>query len=193
MRHALSVLWVALILAGCDSDITTGPPPRPRNTNVQASGPLAEDDAGIPVLSLRDDDFVETDSNRDPFRSFAASFRAQTPDSPQRTVKMPNTAIDEMRLIAVVAGVANPRAMLLDATGVGVVVERGDYVGRPEVVQLSGDEGMGITLNWRVDRIRSSEHNSEIVFTREDPTGPDHPPLTRVLTVHDPDESSGAH
>lgn len=186
MSRFAVTLVLALGLLGCDSDITTGPPPRPQNTPADEPMDDTVPDAGIPVLAFREDDFVEGDANRDPFRGFAASFRQHAPDAPQRTVKMGNTAVDEMRLIAIVTGVANPRAMLLDATGVGVVVERGDYVGRPEVVQMSGDEGLGVTLNWRIDRIRSNE----VVFTREDPTGPDHPPLTRVLVLHTPEEQA---
>lgn len=72
--------------------------------------------------------------------------------------------------------------MLVDPLGVGHVVERGDYIGRPEVVQAgTGAEGMPVTLNWRVDRIRPNE----VVLTREDPTAPDRTPLARVIPLHD--------
>ena len=56
--------------------------------------------------------------------------------------------------------------MLVDPAGVGHVVERGDYLGRPKVIQATGSVSM--TLNWRVDRIRENE----VVLTQQDPTDP---------------------
>jgi len=129
-----------------------------------------------------DDDFSELDiQNRDPFRSFARAFKAQAAAPAQRRVLLPSTSLDEMQLIAIVTGIATPRAMLTDTAKVGHVIRRGDYIGRPEVVQTGGSEGMPVTLNWRVDRIRPGS----VVLTREDPTSPDKPPLTRVMPLHE--------
>ena len=129
-----------------------------------------------------DDDFAELDiQNRDPFRSFARAFKAQAASPAQRRVLLPSTSLDEMKLIAIVTGIATPRAMLTDTAQVGHVIRRGDYIGRPEVVQTGGSEGMPVTLNWRVDRIRPGS----VVLTREDPSSPDKPPLTRVMPLHE--------
>jgi type IV pilus assembly protein PilP len=134
-----------------------------------------------------DDDFSELDiQNRDPFRSFARAFKAQAAAPAQRRVLLPSTSLDEMKLIAIVTGIATPRAMLTDTAQVGHVIRRGDYIGRPEVVQTGGSEGMPVTLNWRVDRIRPGS----VVLTREDPTSPDKPPLTRVMPLHEGGEAS---
>jgi type IV pilus assembly protein PilP len=136
-------------------------------------------------LDFTDDDFVEVDiENRDPFRSFAETFKVEAPKVVQRRVLMPDTSVERMRLNAIISGVAQPRAMLVDPAGVGHVVKRGDYVGRPEVIQAGGAEGMPVTLNWRVDRIRPDE----VVLAREDPTAPNKPPLTRVLPLYADDE-----
>ena len=133
-----------------------------------------------------DDDFSELDiQNRDPFRSFARAFKAQAAAPAQRRVLLPSTSLDEMNLIAIVTGIATPRAMLTDTAQVGHVIRRGDYIGRPEVVQTGGSEGMPVTLNWRVDRIRPGS----VVLTREDPTSPDKPPLTRVMPLHEGGEA----
>ena len=188
MRLFLVISLAMLGVVACEPDINTGPVHIPPPTPPSDSSSPEEPDAGVLTLNLTDDNFVEGEMNRDPFRSFASAFHLNAPDQPQRTVKLSNTVVDEMRLIAILTGVANPRAMILDASGVGVVVERGDYIGRPEVVQLTGDEGLGVTLNWRIDRIR----RNEVVLTREDPTGPDHPPLTRVLSLHSADELAAA-
>jgi type IV pilus assembly protein PilP len=146
-------------------------------------GALATDSA--PTV-FTDDDFSELDiQNRDPFRSFARAFKAQAAAPAQRRVLLPSTSLDEMNLIAIVTGIATPRAMLTDTAKVGHVIRRGDYIGRPEVVQTGGSEGMPVTLNWRVDRIRPGS----VVLTREDPTSPDKPPLTRVMPLHEGGEA----
>jgi type IV pilus assembly protein PilP len=146
----------------------------------QAQAQAEPADLGPAVYS--DDDFAELDiQNRDPFRSYAKAFKAQAAAPAQRRVLLPSTSLDEMRLIAIVTGIATPRAMLTDTAQVGHVVRRGDYIGRPEVVQSGGSEGMPVTLNWRVDRIRAGS----VVLTREDPTSPDKPPLTRVMPLHE--------
>ncbi|MBW2223250.1 MAG: hypothetical protein JRF54_03365 [Deltaproteobacteria bacterium] len=115
----------------------------------------AQLDSGPAIYT--DDDFSELDiQNRDPFRSFARAFKAQAAAPAQRRVLLPSTSLDEMQLIA-----------------------------RPEVVQTGGSEGMPVTLNWRVDRIRPGS----VVLTREDPTSPDKPPLTRVMPLHEGGEA----
>jgi type IV pilus assembly protein PilP len=148
----------------------------------QAESKSAELERDLGPAVYTDDDFVELDvQNRDPFRSYAKAFKAQAAAPAQRRVLLPSTSLDEMKLIAIVTGIATPRAMLTDTAQVGHVVRRGDYIGRPEVVQSGGSEGMPVTLNWRVDRIRPGS----VVLTREDPTAPDKPPLTRVMPLYE--------
>jgi hypothetical protein len=175
------IVWVA----GCDDE----PPPEANRGMTGGSGKPAPAAASGPAsaldqkLVLRDEDFVESERNRDPFRSYAISSGKQgapepAPD-PQRPVVMPDTAVEEMRLIAVVLGLSRPKAMLTAPDGVGYVVQRGDYLGKPKVLQATGSVPM--TLNWRVDRIR--EH--EVVLTRQDPTDASHTPMSRIITMID--------
>jgi type IV pilus assembly protein PilP len=134
------------------------------------------------ALSFKDDDFAESERNRDPFRSYASAFRPTTPEAnaeTQRSVIMANTAVEDMRLIAVISGLSRPKAMLTDTSGVGYVVQRGDYIGRPKVFQTTGSVAM--TLNWRVDRIR----DVEVVLTRQDPSDPSRLPLSRIISMRD--------
>jgi Tfp pilus assembly protein PilP len=130
-------------------------------------------------LVLKDEDFAESTRNRDPFRSYSLSFRARAPEEMQRRVIMPTTSVEEMRLIAIVSGMPRPKAMLVDQGGVGHVVERGDYIGRPKMIQATGSVSM--TLNWRVDRIR----DSEVVLTQQDPADPTRAALTKIILLHD--------
>jgi type IV pilus assembly protein PilP len=188
-----STLLVATVgVAGCGGggdegsfqgflgDATNEEQPPPSEAEVAATKAAAAAEAQAHIFV--DEDFIELDiQNRDPFRSYAKAFKAQAAAPAQRRVLMPSTSLDEMNLIAIVTGIATPRAMLTDTAAVGHVVRRGDYIGRPEIVQTGGSEGMPVTLNWRVDRIRPGS----VVLTREDPSSPDKPPLTRVMPLHE--------
>lgn len=199
-KRKLCVVGIAFGLAGCEDEVVVGgtaPPSAapaavapqsatPAPNAAAATADASPDSSGTP-LSYVDDDFVELDvRNRDPFRRFVAVAVGANAPSVQRRVIMPQTSIDEMRLIAIVGGIAQPRAMLQDTSGVGFVVKKDDYIGREEILQAGGSDSMPVTLNWQVARIRSA--SGEVVLTRTDPTAPDRPPLTRVIPLHDEEE-----
>lgn len=198
LRRILGVsVLVGALGVGCGEDEPEGNQAtfKPRSTPAKAVTPPAGqggdgvtgDPDGVdalPTLTYRDEQFVESVTNRDPFRDFKHIFKAKAPVSDQRKVKMPDTSIDQMTLIAIVSGVARPRAMVTDKTGKGQVIVRGDYIGRPEVIQTGGAEGVPVSLNWRVDRIRSDE----VVLSRQDPTAPDRPPVVRTMTLREDEE-----
>lgn len=178
---------LALALAACSEKISTGPaggsapPPPVRGGGVEGDAGAAA--APVAKMEFNESDFVENDRNRDPFRSFAAAF---APDQSrrvarnQRVVILPEYALDELRLVAIVTGGEYPRAMLVDPLGKGWVIKRGDFVGRPELVHTGGANGAEYQLNWRVDKVREGD----VVLTREDPAQPGIPPASRVLTMH---------
>lgn len=171
-------------LVGCEEEIiraSQAVPTGPAAGAAAAAKPATGEAANLAVMNYRDTDFVESERNRDPFRSFASELKSKVPMAAQRAVIMPNTPIDAMRLIAIISGINQPRAMLVDERGVGYVTARGDFVGRADVVQGGGTENLPIALNWRVDRIRENE----IVLAREDPSAPNRPPLTKVIPLHD--------
>lgn len=196
MKHtaAVTLALVTLALAGCDDEVivvsnrgmgAAGGGPGP----AQAIGDETPDaGAGPEIPQYRDEDFVEANENRDPFHNYAALFQAQAPASSEvtRDVIMSDTGVEEMRVIGIVTGMADPRAMIVDRAGVGHTVRRGDWLGRNEVVQAGGTEELPVTLNWRVERIRANQ----VVLTRDDPTAPNRPPLTRVLPLRDEQEEA---
>ena len=91
-------------------------------------------------------------------------------------------AIDELKLIGLVTRTDTPRAMLVDPSGKGWVVTKGQFIGRAEVVHAGGPGGVDYELNWRVDRIREGD----LVLVREDPAHTDVPPATRVIALRAP-------
>jgi len=199
LRRGIAITIVALATACGGEEIVVGnaPPPATDPTATPdpatAAAPEAaaegaegtEAAAAVPAQpTYRDEDFVEADTNRDPFRNFAILFVPRPPDGrrlQQRHVVMDATPIEEMHLIAIISGVASPSAMLLDRTGTGHTVRRGDFVGRAEYVSTGGSDSVPITLNWRVERISPTE----VVLSREDPASPTQVALTRVLPLHD--------
>lgn len=124
---------------------------------------------------------MESERSRDPFRSFADLFDQQARKSvrTQRTVILADYSLDELRLIAIVTRITPAKAMVVDPTGKGHVIHRGELVGRAERVQGASIDA-DYDVNWRVERIREAD----VVLVREDPSNPDVPTATRVLSLH---------
>ncbi|HEY2368173.1 MAG TPA: pilus assembly protein PilP, partial [Polyangiaceae bacterium] len=130
-----------------------------------------------------ENEFTESDRARDPFRSFASMFvedKSKQRTGPQIQVLLGQYSIDELKLVAIQTGGDYPRAQLVDPQSKGWTVKKGDYIGRPDIVHVGGQNGADYQLNWRVDRIR----DGDVVLTREDPAQPMVPPATRVLPLH---------
>jgi Tfp pilus assembly protein PilP len=88
--------------------------------------------AALRRKTLREEDFVDNDeSNRDPFKSFIRLFidKGVTKARPVPAI-FDKFALEELALIAVVSGDAQPRAMFRDPGGLGQTVKRGDYVSK---------------------------------------------------------------
>jgi type IV pilus assembly protein PilP len=187
-RIALGLFFgTSVCVAACDSTpVSSSAPPPP--TRAAA---LAVPDAGLPpppkAVEFTENDFAENDHNRDPFRSYASLFIDKGDKGPknQLPVVLPQYSIDELKLVAIVMSGDYPRAMLLDPTGTGWVIKRGDYLGRPDTVHTGGTNGTDYQLNWRVDRVREGD----IVLSRED-RALNAPPATRIIPLH-PESDKG--
>jgi type IV pilus assembly protein PilP len=169
----------AAMVAACGDQVTTAPAPPP-----VARGPAVSASAAVVIpkpTEYSENDFAENDHNRDPFRSFASLFVDRTNRSVKNElpVILPQYAIDELKLVAIVLSGDYPRAMVLDPTGKGWVIKRGDYIGRPDTVHTGGSNGTDYQLNWRVDRVR----DGDIVLSREDRML-NAPPATRIIPLH---------
>ncbi len=156
------------------------PPPPTRGAHPVASA-SASASVAAPRLAFREEDFVETEQSRDPFRSFAHTFQeeAKVGSAPQRDVLVDRVPLDDLKLVGIVTGGAENRAMLVAPGGVGWIVHRGQFVGRSEVVRGTGPRAAEYELNWRVERIR----DGDVVFVREDPAHSDVPPATRIVPL----------
>ena len=111
-------------------------PATPTGAVVAApTGPeaLAQRMAVLRRKVLREEDFAENDdSNRDPFRSYLDTWIERSPRITTSAVSaiFSKYSLEELTLIAVISGDANPRAMFRDPTGLGQTVKRGDYLSK---------------------------------------------------------------
>jgi len=184
-----SGIAVLALLSGCGDD------PPPQNAlapapNAPAASPAAsasgstaaaKDAAAPPKFEIVEAEFTESERSRDPFRSFSDIFKDENKGAAksQRQVVLSQFGIDELKLIGIVTRAEPAKAMLVDPIGVGHVVQRGQFVGKPDIVQAAGRTGASYEINWRVDRIR----DGDIVLIREDPANPDVPSATRVIPL----------
>ena len=186
-HRALSIACAAWVLASvaCGDD----PPPAAAAASTAAKKSRKEaaqepPKAEPPPLPSAPVDFAEAARWRDPFASYAGEFarEAKKRVKSQREVLLDQYSLDELKLTGLITGIRPARAMLIDPTKTGHVVQEGQFVGRPEVVQ-GGTSGAEYEINWRVDRIR----DTDIVFVREDPANPDVPTATRVIPLRPED------
>jgi type IV pilus assembly protein PilP len=142
-----TALAMALLLAGCGPDQPGEPPPRP--PKPPATQPAGAVSALVPTLEqsketllaevrkrqLTNEDFVESENNRDPFRSYLATFAVQVVINKQHKIVLEKFALDELKLIAIVSSDGgSPRAMFVDPGGFGVTVVRGDHVSKADAL-----------------------------------------------------------
>jgi type IV pilus assembly protein PilP len=137
--------------------------------------------ASPPKAEIVESELTESERSRDPFRSFSDAFKEEGKGTAksQREVVLSQFAIDELKLIGIVTRAEPAKAMLVDPGGTGHVVQRGQFVGKADIVQAAGRTGASYEINWRVDRIR----DGDIVLVREDPANPDVPSATRVIPL----------
>lgn len=182
-------IWLCLLASlglGCGDDEGQAASKTAAPAAAATTDTVDTNAAKVTSVEYPNEVFVETEANRDPFRTFMHIFKAQITDTPQREVVMSTVGLDQMRVTAIISGVPSPRALIVDPTGVGYVVKRGDFVGRPEVLQIDS-ESPPLMLNWRVSRVRGADpradQQGQVVLTRDNPMAPNQPPLTRVLLL----------
>jgi type IV pilus assembly protein PilP len=179
---ALVLAGTPLLALACGTTTVSVPAPVPSARTAPVASATA---SGLPpelkAPEYTENDFVESDRNRDPFRSFLVQQQPANREAlNQRKVELAQYSIDELKLIAIVQGSDKPRAMFTDPSGKGTVVYKGTFICRPEIVHIGGTNGPEYQLNWRVDRIREGD----VVLIREDPAQPAIPPATRVVPLH---------
>ncbi|MDX2054705.1 MAG: pilus assembly protein PilP [Polyangiaceae bacterium] len=178
---ALLLGGACTLVSACEEPVVTSSSTTATRAPSAAAASSAPVEQGPPRVEFQESEFAETDRSRDPFRSYEDLIVAEVRGNlrSQRNVVLDEFSIDELRLIGIVTGIEPAKAMLVDPKGKGHVVERGQFIGRSELVQGTGVGAPNFEINWRIDRIREGD----IVLVREDPNNPDVPSATRVIAL----------
>jgi Tfp pilus assembly protein PilP len=151
------------------------PAPTPAAAAVVGGAPSdpATRAAALRRKALKDVDFIDSDeTNRDPFKSF---FRSFVEKGPSRLRQVPalfeKFALEELGLIAIVSGDAQPRAMFRDPSGLGQTVKRGDYISK---------------VGARITKILSDR----VILEMNEPTANGEPRATEKAVLVHPEEEA---
>jgi Tfp pilus assembly protein PilP len=165
LRRALLAALLLIACGGPSDKDRAAPPPKAPPKPAAAGSPVAAIQPGVDQSKeallaevrkrqLTNEDFKESPTNRDPFRSFLTTFATQVINvKPQHRIILEKFALEELKLIAIVGGNGTqPKAMFVDPTGTGVSVVRGDHVSKadalvtrvaPDRVFFSMEEDLG--------------------------------------------------
>jgi type IV pilus assembly protein PilP len=154
-----------------------------RKAMIAANAASAAPAGSVPArIDFQEIEFGESERSRDPFRSFEETFvdESRSMAKSQRQIVAADFGLDELKLVGIVSGVPDAKAMLVDPHGKGHVVQRGQFIGRAETVHGDSKGTPAFEVNWRVDRIR----DGDVVLVREDPKNPEVPSSTRIIPLH---------
>jgi Tfp pilus assembly protein PilP len=136
---------------------------------------------------LAESDFIESGKHRDPFRPFLDVIMQQDEATKgvQREIKLKEYDVAELRLIAIITNIGDPRGMVVTPNGEGFVLKTGDYVGKADWIDRGGTGGEKIQVNWKVSRIHGSGKEEErgLYLVRDDPTTKA-TDVTRFMPLH---------
>ncbi len=129
--------------------------------------------AALRRKALRDQDFIDSDeTNRDPFKPFFRMFVDKgTARGRQVPALFEKFAMEELTLIAIVSGDAQPRAMFRDPGGRGQTVKRGDYISK---------------VGARITKILSDR----VILELSEPTATGEPRATEKAVLIHPEEEA---
>ena len=149
MKRLAVAALLLMTACGDDAKDRAAPPPHPppRAAAAPAGSPVAALQPGVEQSkesllqevrkrTLTNDDFKESPTNRDPFRSFLSTFATQVVNvKPQHRIILDKYGLEELKLVAIVGGNGmQPKALFVDPTGTGQTVVRGDHVSKVDAL-----------------------------------------------------------
>jgi type IV pilus assembly protein PilP len=139
---ALLVL-IALAVAACGEEKRTAPKAAPaaaRPAAAPAAPAAPAADAEVAYSSV---------GKRDPFKSFLGDLRATTGAVVTRcNTPLGRFELDQLRLVAVITGLADPLAMVEAPTGVGYAIRKGACIGKNGGVVATIRTGEVVVTEW---------------------------------------------
>ena len=146
MSRALRTVLVAvtLLAAACGEK----KPATPKAAAPSAARPAAAPSA--PAAAAPDAEVAYSSvGKRDPFKSFLGVLRASTGAVATRcNTPLGRFELDQLRLVAVVTGLADPLAMVEAPTGVGYALRKGACIGKNGGVVATIRTGEVVVTEW---------------------------------------------
>jgi type IV pilus assembly protein PilP len=144
-RRLLPALALAA-LAACGE-----PKPPPRPAAAPAAAAKAAPAAAAPAKGPEAEVAYSSVGKRDPFKSFIADLRASTgPVVTRCNTPLGRFELDQLRLVAIITGLADPLAMVEAPTGVGYTLRKGACVGKNGGVVTSIRSDEVVVAEWAV-------------------------------------------
>jgi type IV pilus assembly protein PilP len=156
LRTAL--LLVTLVAAACGES----KPAAPRVAAPAATKPVAEPVAAPPAAPEAEVAYSSV-GKRDPFKSFLGDLRARSGAVATRcNTPLGRFELDQLRLVAVITGLADPLAMVEAPTGVGYTVRKGACIGKNGGVVATIRTGEVVVTEWamRADGTREKSETA---------------------------------
>ena len=179
-----------LICSACSTPVSTAVPAPSANTAAVASASSAALPTELKGVEYTENDFVESDRNRDPFRSYLVQ---------SQPVNKTGAQPAEDRALAVLARRAEARRDRHGRRPAAGDVRRPERQGDRRLQGFLRRAGRrSCTSGGATDRSISSTGASiafatgDVVLIREDPAQPAIPPATRVIPLHPEAEKQAA-
>ena len=152
-RPVLTLLvMTALAVAACGEEKRTAPKAAPAAAkpavgSVAPAAPAPE--AEVAYSSV---------GKRDPFKSFLGDLRASTGAVVTRcNTPLGRFELDQLRLVAVITGLADPLAMVEAPTGVGYAIRKGACIGKNGGVVATIRTGEVVVTEWAMRAVGTRE------------------------------------
>ncbi len=166
MRRAPVSLALAVALAalGCDAK---KPPPRraaPAVAAAPAATPAAPEAAAEPGAPPAPEWVYSSVGKRDPFRSFLRDMEVASSALVTRcNTPLGRFELEQLKLVAVVTGLADPVAMLEAPNGVGYAVRRGACAGKNGGVVQAIRGGEVLVSKWAIRADGTRERTTTVL------------------------------
>jgi type IV pilus assembly protein PilP len=143
-RRLATALAAGALLAACGESKPTAPRP------ATPAAPRAAPAAPAPAAPSPEAEIAYSSvGKRDPFKSFVGDLRSSTGAVVTRcNTPLGRFELDQLRLVAVITGLADPLGMVEAPTGVGYAVRKGACIGKNGGVVSTIRTGEVVVTEW---------------------------------------------
>ncbi len=156
----LSILLTGLVITGCKKDVPEAqqqPAQIPRATSAPAAQP-SQSETAVKVEEIKPAEEqvfrYESIGLVDPFEPIVGKREGVTAVSP-----LEQYSLDQLKLVAIIWGVPEPRAMVEDPQGKGYIIKKGTKIGKNQGVVIKILDNEVVVLETFVDLLNRKKTN----------------------------------